>query len=176
MFYSAECRSNIQAGYCYAAIILYRISQLLSGSVVAKSLSIIGHQPIHPSTALMDPNDSEDDDFFGDDDDDEGDVLAEREIRAQEQQLENVGFLEAFEEAKEDKLQQGFEDGYTQNFDASVRIGELLGEAALEGDKEAVNRIRKFLNDMQKSQKKPSVTQNDLLQLETELLKMKTSR
>lgn len=121
-----------------------------------------------------DNDDDDNDDFFGDDD--EGDVLAEREIRAQEQQIENVGFLEAFEEAKEDKLQQGFEDGYTQSFDVSVRIGELLGEAALEEDKEAVSRIRKFLKDMQKSQTKPSVTRNDLLQLESELLEMKTSR
>ncbi len=113
-------------------------------------------------------SDNEDDDgFFGDDDD--GDVLPQRDNQALEAQLRNVGFLEAFEESKEEHLQRGFEDGYRQGFDASVRIGELLGEAALQGDAQVVTRIKEFLEQMGKSKSKPSVSQEELEQLELEL-------
>jgi hypothetical protein len=78
-----------------------------------------------------------DDEFFGDlhDQDckslaqinDTGD-LEKAESSAVERQFHTLGFHEAYEETKDSLLQQGFEDGYRKNFEAAMRIGQLLGE------------------------------------------------
>jgi flagellar biosynthesis/type III secretory pathway protein FliH len=114
-------------------------------------------------------DDDTDDEFFGDDDD----GLSERESRAQEEKFRNMGFLEALEDSKEEQLQQGFEDGYQQTFDLSVEVGELLAEAALQGDTDIVKRIKTFLEKMERSDRKPSVTREELQQLRSEVMDMR---
>lgn len=74
----------------------------------------------------------DDDEFFGDqedlDDDDYGGLLGEREHLARQNELHNVGYLESYEEHKETRLQEGFQTGYKESFEASLRIGKLLGQ------------------------------------------------
>ncbi|GKY93055.1 hypothetical protein MPSEU_000273800 [Mayamaea pseudoterrestris] len=50
------------------------------------------------------------------------------EASAVQRQFHTLGFHEAYEDAKDSLLQEGFETGYRQNFEAAVRIGQLLGE------------------------------------------------
>lgn len=89
-----------------------------------------------------------DDDFFGDQEkelrdmsrqsqaqndttlsiDPTSDGLAERDSRALEETFRNLGFNEAFDEARDARLQEGFELGYKQCFHAAMKLGELLGE------------------------------------------------
>ena len=113
-----------------------------------------------------------DDDFL----DDEHDGLPEFDCRAIEQQNRSLGFLEAFEASKEDMLQEGFESGYQQTFDVSVTIGELLAEAAFEGNSNVVDTIRTFLETMDRNESKPSVTREELQQLHDEIINMKTDK
>ena len=56
--------------------------------------------------------------------------MATHESRAAEEQFRNIGYLEAFEKAKEIRLQEGFEVGYRSTFPVSMRIGEVLGRAS----------------------------------------------
>jgi hypothetical protein len=106
-----------------------------------------------------------DDDFFGDDED----ALPDLDARAHEQQYRNIGYLEAFDESKEQKLQQGFDDGYRSTLYESVKLGELLAEAALQGDTSTVKRIKQFLENMVRREQRPSVTQEELRQLHDEI-------
>jgi hypothetical protein len=75
-----------------------------------------------------------DDEFFGNDDDEvdshrgNSDAMAKYDTRARETQFKNVGYLEAYEASKETRLQEGFETGYREVYDNSIRVGELLGE------------------------------------------------
>lgn len=82
---------------------------------------------------------TDEDDFFGNQDEHvvEGallpsshcsDGLAEREWRATNEQFRNVGYLQAYDESKEERLQEGFEAGYKQCFEKAMRLGEVLGE------------------------------------------------
>jgi flagellar biosynthesis/type III secretory pathway protein FliH len=116
--------------------------------------------------------DNIDDDFLEDD----NDAMPDFESRAKEQQNRSLGFLEAFEASKEEMLQQGFESGYQQTFEESVKVGELLAEAVLEGKTKVVDRIRTFLETMDRSESKPSVTREDLQQLQDEIIRMKTDK
>ena len=54
--------------------------------------------------------------------------LETAEAAAVERHFHTLGFHEAYESAKDALLQEGFEDGYQQNFEAAERIGRLLGE------------------------------------------------
>ena len=76
----------------------------------------------------------DDDDFFGsgDDDGDDGCRLAEQESKAISTQLSNVAYLDAFEETKESRLQEGFESGYRDVFELALRLGCRLGELSAE--------------------------------------------
>jgi len=113
---------------------------------------------------------SDDDDFFGDDDD-EHDQLSEKEMQAQQQDFHKLGYLEAFDESKEHRLQEGFEVGYQQAFGVSVRIGELLAEASLDNKKEVVRLIRTSLEAMERSEVK-SRRNEELVELETKVLEL----
>jgi flagellar biosynthesis/type III secretory pathway protein FliH len=116
--------------------------------------------------------DNNDDDFLEDD----NDALPEFDSRAKEQENRSLGFLEAFEASKEEMLQQGFESGYQQTFEESVKVGELLAEAVLEGRTNVVDRIRTFLETMDRSESKPSVTREELQQLHDEIIRMKADK
>ena len=56
-------------------------------------------------------------------------TLSKYEERSQEKRFHNLGYHEAYDEHKDSKLQIGFEDGYKQNFESSIEIGKLLGQA-----------------------------------------------
>jgi hypothetical protein len=75
----------------------------------------------------------DDDEFFGNDDEayqaEFRPGLETHEDRAKEEEYRNIGYLEAFETNKEARLQEGFEAGYRETFDAALRIGELLGQS-----------------------------------------------
>eukprot|EP00978_Attheya_sp_CCMP212_P023082 scaffold69929_cov41-Attheya_sp.AAC.2 len=102
----------------------------------------------------------EEDDFFGDQEDDEtfdsphvelndrvarienpqqatstispnATGLAMRDAKATEEQMRNVGYLEAYEDSKEIRLQAGFEAGYRETVEAAMRIGQRLGEVVV---------------------------------------------
>jgi hypothetical protein len=87
----------------------------------------------------------EDDDFFGTAQDDHDDEryrecvdghelhsgLARADAAALAERFRNVGFHETYEEYQEVRLQEGFEAGYRETFDVSVRIGEILGNLAM---------------------------------------------
>ncbi|CAB9499550.1 expressed unknown protein [Seminavis robusta] len=67
----------------------------------------------------------DDDDFFGDHGD--ADEMAQRECQAADTRLEKVAYLDGFEEAKEARLQEGFEAGYVDVHEIAFRLGEQLG-------------------------------------------------
>ena len=85
----------------------------------------------------------EEDDFFGTVEEDEvadhrcedghelNSGLAIAESTATSQHFQTIGFHETYEENKDNKLQEGFEAGYRENVDISMRIGELLGELTM---------------------------------------------
>jgi hypothetical protein len=84
-------------------------------------------------------NDADEDEFFGDQEENDDNVhtssssyygrLGDQEVLARENEMKNIGYLEAHEETKEQRLQEGFEAGYRETFDAAMRVGKLLGQA-----------------------------------------------
>jgi hypothetical protein len=78
----------------------------------------------------------DDDEFFGSQDDDEDGSnlrnefgkMGVHECQAREKELRNIGFMDAYDECKEMRLQQGFETGFQETFEVCVLLGELLGE------------------------------------------------
>ena len=85
----------------------------------------------------------DDDDFFGGQDEGTGQRrcedghelhsgLAVAESAATAQRFRNLGYHESYDESKEVNLQKGFEEGYRNSFGVSMRIGQLLGNAAME--------------------------------------------
>lgn len=99
--------------------------------------------PVVPFTAMndcknqhtddVDDNDG-DDDFFGPQSDNDGNAQNEfgsmgaHEFQARENELRNIGFVDAYDEYKESTLQEGFEAGFQETFEASILLGKLLGE------------------------------------------------
>ena len=84
------------------------------------------------------------DEFFGDQSSDSGSdwqaeaahkdvtsspfrTTAERDYTAQESSIKTLSYLDGFDETKEEKLQDGFCDGYKQTFGDAFRIGQRLG-------------------------------------------------
>jgi len=74
-----------------------------------------------------------DDEFFGRDDDDTpshtfGNV-ASQEFRSREANVAKLSYLDGYDETKEEKLQDGFSNGYRQSFNDAFRIGCRLGSS-----------------------------------------------
>mmetsp|Transcript_26541 Transcript_26541/g.72940 ORF Transcript_26541/g.72940 Transcript_26541/m.72940 type:complete len:174 (+) Transcript_26541:181-702(+) len=87
-----------------------------------------------------DYDDDDDDEFFGSQEDDfqpdgtaapfrEFGNMSRHEIHAKHNELKNIGFLEAYDESKESRLQEGFERGFLDSFEAGKAIGSILGRA-----------------------------------------------
>jgi flagellar biosynthesis/type III secretory pathway protein FliH len=121
-----------------------------------------------------------DDDFFGDQEGELRDIsrqpraqtdaalsiyqtpggLAERDSRAMEEKFRNLGYHEAFDEAKDAKLQKGFEEGYKQCFHTAFKMGELLGEATsplgdssrTDNSKRVSQHVRAFLDNFEQEE------------------------
>lgn len=77
------------------------------------------------------------DEFFGDDDAIDRRGLAAAEDRALAARFRNVGYHETYEACQEERLQEGFEVGYTQAFAVAKEIGTRLGRSVLQGQWEA---------------------------------------
>ena len=87
----------------------------------------------HPKTDdENDVDDIDDDEFFGSQGDDANEFgdMEQREIHARHHRLKTVGFLDAFDESKEELLQEGFETGFLESFEGGKVVGRLLGRAA----------------------------------------------
>ncbi|KAL3928685.1 MAG: hypothetical protein SGARI_004961, partial [Bacillariaceae sp.] len=56
--------------------------------------------------------------------------MTQRETQAKQEELKKVAFLDAYDEFKESKLQEGFEAGMIETFDIATRIGKMLGKAS----------------------------------------------
>ena len=73
----------------------------------------------------------EDDEFFGDQSCDDEFGTAEAEFR----DVKTLSYLDGFDETKEEKLQEGFVEGYSQSFgdayQAGIRLGSIAATAAL---------------------------------------------
>jgi hypothetical protein len=54
------------------------------------------------------------------------------ESAAIEQRFHTIGYHEAYDQSNEVRLQEGFENGYRDTYDASCRIGELLGKVIMQ--------------------------------------------
>ena len=81
--------------------------------------------------------DASDDEFFGAQDDADIQEIAtfngsmtQRNAHAKQEELRKVAFLDAYDQYKESKLQEGFESGMTETFDVASRIGKMLGKAS----------------------------------------------
>ena len=72
-----------------------------------------------------DDDDDDDDDFFGSQDDC---TMALHEVNAKNNEIKNIGFLNAYDEFKEARLQEGFEKGYLESFEIGKMIGKMIGE------------------------------------------------
>jgi hypothetical protein len=80
-------------------------------------------------------NDDDDDDdavnregVYSSNNNDEFGSLMQMERSAKESELKTVAFLDAFDEYKESKLQEGFEFGMLESLEGAIRIGKLLGK------------------------------------------------
>lgn len=60
--------------------------------------------------------------------------LSQFESQSQQQRFHNLGYHEAYDKYKDDNLQQGFEDGFSNTIDHAYNIGLVLGESIFEGD------------------------------------------
>lgn len=104
------------------------------------------------------------------------DGLEEGEIRSRQEQFRNMGYLEAFDQAKEEDLQKGFEDGYKQHFDIAMKLGEALGEVispvrrakessdANKRVKQLVKEVRSFLVNVDKQDDNDATSATDALE------------
>ncbi len=68
----------------------------------------------------------EDDEFFGDQSCDDEFGTAEAEFR----DVKTLSYLDGYDETKEDKLQEGFADGYSHAFNDAFQTGKRLGSIA----------------------------------------------
>lgn len=105
-----------------------------------------------------------------------GGGLAGHEARANEVAFHKMGYLEAYDAAKEERLQEGFEVGYCEAVDVAqsvgLRLGRLVGRAACAADTRLVSRtIRAFL-DGQVTQQSDAVTADEALRQVRDLEKM----
>ena len=53
--------------------------------------------------------------------------IADHEYRSREASIKTLSYLDGYDETKEEKLQNGFSDGYRQSFSDAFRIGRALG-------------------------------------------------
>lgn len=98
----------------------------------------------HYASSHSENDQDDDDEFFGNQSDSYSDYerehenehehghghgsLEKHEEQAQRETHKNIGYHEAYDEYKEIKLQQGFEDGYRGTIDDAMKLGMLLGK------------------------------------------------
>lgn len=104
------------------------------------------------SDSYGDSDGGSDDEFFGaQHEEDEGCAdfgdMAKHETQARHHQLRTSGFLDAFDESKEELLQEGFEVGFLETFEPGKRLGLMLGKAATQ-NKLAPNESKQHSNQV----------------------------
>jgi len=131
------------------------------------------------------------DDHDHDHEEDEFGALGRHETRAHRRDVAALGYVESYDDTKEVRLQEGFEAGYRQTFDASLRVGDLFGQwmarAELLDDNNNDNdkdnqqdaikqqsstisrRLHEFLIAFQRGSIDPTVVQESLAALEEEM-------
>lgn len=67
------------------------------------------------------------------------DALGQQETKSQEEHFWKIGYHETHENYSHEKLQEGFEFGYRNSIEGSIRLGELLGRHACRHPVMAVN-------------------------------------
>jgi hypothetical protein len=136
--------------------------------------------------------DDDDDEFFGSQEDDDAcgtggngyGALGQHETLAKDRDLATIGYFESYDETKEERVQEGFEAGYQQTFEASRRVGELFGQCMAHAEfshnnhnKEAVKRqslrisrhLHEFLTAFQRGSDDPTFVKESLAALEEEM-------
>lgn len=83
------------------------------------------------SETTMDNNNNQhedhEDEFFGNANDENDDRLAEQESNAVSAKLSSLAYLDAFDDSKEVRLQEGFESGFFEVFHFAESLGRKLG-------------------------------------------------
>ena len=132
-------------------------------------------------------NDSDsDDEFFGaQDEEDDGCAdfgdMAKHEIQARHHQLRTSGYLDAFDESKEELLQEGFEAGFLETFELGKKLGLILGKVATQSklapneSKETASQVanqlvHKYFAGNFQANRDPSTVEEDLSRLLEETL------
>jgi flagellar biosynthesis/type III secretory pathway protein FliH len=125
-------------------------------------------------------NEDYDDEFFGNDST-ETDFMATQESKAAERNLQNTAYLDAFDEHKEDRLQEGFESGYREVHELARQLGEQLGRMVARGkivqDQDgaqlqsqiATGRFRLVLSEINKGTVPNEMAKKKLLELKEEM-------
>ena len=107
---------------------------------------------------LRSDDDEGDDEFFGEQEEESpSDVcpdgherhkgLMAAEAQAAEKRYRKLGYHEAYDAHKDDRIQEGFVDGYREAYANAIKIGEQLGKAVVESRHQTViaPTIREFL-------------------------------
>jgi hypothetical protein len=114
-------------------------------------------------------SDSEDD-FFGNQSEEDSNCeygsvplaygsLTKHESHAQEETHRKIGYHEAYDENKDVKVQEGFENGYRETIDDASKLGALLGKLVMRqnakgGASDAVSVVKDYLESAQSVEKK----------------------
>jgi len=109
----------------------------------------------HNKMALW--QEQEEDDFFGSEDDDSkpqrctdghdlDSGLAIAEASAATEHFRKLGYHEAYDATKDERIQEGFDKGYKDAFEVSSRIGESLGRATMQSKLAANGNRDRILN------------------------------
>ena len=82
-----------------------------------------------------------DDEFFGSQTEDEAEfgALCQHENLAKGNEFQTLGYFESYDETNEILLQEGFETGYRQTFEAALRLGKHFGKLSAQNELVAVD-------------------------------------
>jgi hypothetical protein len=135
------------------------------------------------------PEQGDEDEFFGSQDDEgEFGALGQHDDLAKDHALKTIGYFESYDETKDILLQEGFEAGYRETYDAALRVGKLFGKLSAETQllsgktteseskqsSEAARRLHEFLTEFQNRPKNVEVNAKESIELlEQELSRSK---
>ena len=91
-------------------------------------------------TGILD-GDVADDDFFGSQEEGKSEfgALCQHENLAKGNEFQTLGYFESYDETNEILLQEGFETGYRQTFEAALRLGKHFGKLSAQNELVAVD-------------------------------------
>lgn len=92
------------------------------GAVVDIDSGIVNNASSTTSTLVNNNDNSNNNNGFG--------TMGQRELAARQNELKTVAYLDAYDEAKEVRLQEGFEIGYRQTFSSAYQLGMNFGKVS----------------------------------------------